>query len=346
MERGTQRVGLDELHDDPRTTEEVRRTEGWAPFKLLEKREGVLMRVEGADTDEVAFAMDRYLEQAAGAVLVADGKAESPADLAAALEELGEHPLAEEIVEVALSLRVATQGREYLWAFIDAVPEEKAWAAGFVAGELVGRLVEETGDAEGIAAELIADPSEGDLAAASVAGWYLDGENLFALQYTFLGAVLDGIGDALPASESLADLIGWAAIAASTINEWERCAEWNERALGMRTELFGEEHAAVAASYSNLGALFSALGETDKAREYMEKALATQLKLFGEEHANVALSYNNLGGLFWGLGDYDKAREYHEKSLAIKLKLFGEEHAHVAGSYNNLGMLFCDLGET
>ncbi|MBT5415890.1 MAG: 4-hydroxy-tetrahydrodipicolinate reductase, partial [Rhodospirillaceae bacterium] len=86
MESGRQEVELDLLYEDKRTAQELRRTDVAAPFNRLELREGVLMRVEGADTKEVAFAMDRYLEQAAGAALVADGKAESPVDLAAALD--------------------------------------------------------------------------------------------------------------------------------------------------------------------------------------------------------------------------------------------------------------------
>ena len=90
LEREALSDGL--VADDERTAEEVRRTDVAAPFNRLLRSEGVLVRVEGAEATEVAFAMDRFLEQAAGAALVVDGKAETPAELVAALKELGEHP--------------------------------------------------------------------------------------------------------------------------------------------------------------------------------------------------------------------------------------------------------------
>jgi tetratricopeptide (TPR) repeat protein len=287
--------------------------------------------------------MDRFLEQAAGAVLVADGKAESPADLSAALEELGEHPLAEEIVEVALSRRVDAKGRDYLWAFIDAAPAGAAKMAGEMAGELVGRLVEETGDAERIAAELVGDPSEGDLWAAMKAGEYLYGETQFQLEYTFLGAVVDGVGDALPASGPLADLIRRAANAADTVNEWKRCAEWSKRALRMNIEIFGREpHKDVAISHCILGNLYSRLKEYDKARHHHEESLEINLKLFGEEHSSVATSDHNLGVLFSKFGELAKARECLGKALATRLKVFSEEHADVASTRAVLVDLDCN----
>ena len=63
----------------------------------------------------------------------------------------------------------------------------------------------------------------------------------------------------------------------------------------IKKKIFGEEHAAVATSYNNLGIVYRNLGQYNEAKEHYEKALIIRKKIFGEEHADVAASYNNLG---------------------------------------------------
>ena len=127
--------------------------------------------------------------------------------------------------------------------------------------------------------------------------------------------------------------------------QYELSAKRHDEATTCYISIYGEEHAAVATSYDNLGTVYRDLGQYNEAKEYYEKALVIKKKIYGEEHASVAASYNNLGNVYRDLGQYNEAKEYHKKALVIKKKIYGEEHASVAASYNNLGTVYHDLGQ-
>ena len=127
--------------------------------------------------------------------------------------------------------------------------------------------------------------------------------------------------------------------------EYELSLSYYEQARTIRTAIYGEQHADVAASYNNLGIVHHDLGQYSKAKEHHEKALIIRKKLYGEQHADVASSYNNLGVVYRVLGEHSQAKEHHEKALIIRKKVYGEQHADVASSYNNLGVVYRDLGE-
>ena len=62
----------------------------------------------------------------------------------------------------------------------------------------------------------------------------------------------------------------------------------------IRKSIFGEDHADVATSYSNLATRYSRLGKYNQAKELNEKALMILKKIFVKDHAHVATSCNNL----------------------------------------------------
>ena len=80
-------------------------------------------------------------------------------------------------------------------------------------------------------------------------------------------------------------------------------------------KIFGEDHADVATSYSNLASVYNHLGEYNQAKELHEKALTIRKEIFGEDHADVATSYNNLAGVYNNLRENNQAKELHEKAL-------------------------------
>ncbi len=118
-----------------------------------------------------------------------------------------------------------------------------------------------------------------------------------------------------------------------------------EEALKLRLELFGENHADVATSYSNVGSAYGGLGQHNKALEYKQKALDLRLDLFGESHVDVTGSYHNIGCSYYDLRQYDQALKYQQTSLELRIKLLGESHPDVASSYNNVGITCGDLGQ-
>ena len=197
MEQQAQALDLDALYDEARTASEVRRTDVAAPFTRLLRREGVLGLVRGEQT-EVVFAMDRYLEQAAAHALVEDGAASTPVGLLATHDKLQDWPLIDEALRNALELRMAEEGRNFLWDLIDAGGEK----ASELAGEALARLVLDTRDPEGVAKELMSDVTEGDLHAAMAAAAELEEELAYALRCDFLQAVVAGVPDALAPTEA------------------------------------------------------------------------------------------------------------------------------------------------
>ncbi|XP_078345306.1 uncharacterized protein LOC144630816 [Oculina patagonica] len=133
--------------------------------------------------------------------------------------------------------------------------------------------------------------------------------------------------------------------ALSLVCQYDLSMSYHKKALNIKKNIYGEEHADVAVSYNNLGLVYRKLGQYNEAKEYQEKGLVIRKKIYGEEHAAVATSYNNLGVVYQDLGQYNEAKEYQEKGLVIRKKIYGEEHSAVATSYNNLGLVYQDLGQ-
>ena len=126
--------------------------------------------------------------------------------------------------------------------------------------------------------------------------------------------------------------------------KYELALQIRVRESRMNEELYGTEHPDTAASYNNIGLVYSNLGDYDTALEYYLKALAVQENVLGTEHPDTAISYNNIGLVYDSQGDYDKALEYFLKALAIKEKVLGTEHPGTATSYNNIGLVYAHQG--
>ncbi|KAL9958275.1 hypothetical protein ACROYT_G035271 [Oculina patagonica] len=143
-------------------------------------------------------------------------------------------------------------------------------------------------------------------------------------------------------------LIQWLcsfAIACNKISDLPQAKELFYKALAIQKKIFGEDHADVATSYNDLGAVYTDIGEYNQAKEFHAKALAIRKKIFGEEHAHVATSYSNLGEVHRNIGEYNEAKELYEKALKINKSIFGDENADIAASYSNLGLAYADIGD-
>ena len=80
------------------------------------------------------------------------------------------------------------------------------------------------------------------------------------------------------------------------LGEYNQAKELHEKALIVRKQIFGEDHAAVATSYNNVALVCDTLENTIKPKNFtrkLEKALIIGEKIFVEDHADVATSYNN-----------------------------------------------------
>jgi tetratricopeptide (TPR) repeat protein len=125
---------------------------------------------------------------------------------------------------------------------------------------------------------------------------------------------------------------------------YSQALPWVKQCVLVARERLGEEHLAVAISYSNLAVLYTHQGQYSEAEPLYQKALSIRQRLLGEEHPHVATSYNNLAALYADQGRYSKAEPLYQKALSIRQRVLGEEHPYVATSYNNLAALYADQG--
>ena len=127
--------------------------------------------------------------------------------------------------------------------------------------------------------------------------------------------------------------------------QYDRALEYYQKSLAIEKKIFDEPHPNVAASYNNIGFVYSSQGDYDRALEYYLRALSIRKQVFGESHPDLANSYNNLGSVYYSQGDYTHALEYFQQSLAIRKQVYGESHPDVATSYNDIGNVYYSQGD-
>ena len=157
--------------------------------------------------------------------------------------------------------------------------------------------------------------------------------------------LLENIDESTSGASIKASIFGKGGTVYYRLGEYNQAKELYGKALLIRNQINGEDHANVATIYNNLALVYDSLGEYNQAKELHEKALMIRKKIFGEDHADVANSYNNLALVYDSLGEYNQAKELHEKELMIIKKIFDEDNADVATSYDNLASVYNSLGE-
>jgi CHAT domain-containing protein/Tfp pilus assembly protein PilF len=117
------------------------------------------------------------------------------------------------------------------------------------------------------------------------------------------------------------------------------------RALAIKENGLGADHAEVAESLNNLAVVYYFLGAYDEAQPLWERALAIRKRTLGPEDPEVAQALNNLANLMQTTGDYATARALYAQSLEIREKAFGPENPLVAQSLHNLALLLKNMGD-
>lgn len=116
-----------------------------------------------------------------------------------------------------------------------------------------------------------------------------------------------------------------------------------QHALAIREEKLPETHELIAASYNDLGLIYSQL-DADKAFDYYEKALSLYQKLHGSDHPKLAIANTNLGVLNLSEKLYGDAITYFEAALAIWEQIYTQPHPNKALVQLNLGRTYSQMG--
>ena len=127
--------------------------------------------------------------------------------------------------------------------------------------------------------------------------------------------------------------------------DYQQAKRYYERALSIRLNKLGPDHADVAHTYHIMGTLHRHLGDYRQAKEYYLRALTIRLNKFRPDHVAVAHTCHHMGTLHRELGDHRQAKEYYLRALSIRLNKLGPDHVVVAYTYQHMGTLhryLCD----
>lgn len=114
-------------------------------------------------------------------------------------------------------------------------------------------------------------------------------------------------------------------------------------ALQVREQLYGNNHEAVAASYNDLGVVYSQI-DKDKALEFYEKAQVIYQRIHGNEHPKIAIGNTNIGNLYRELELYGDAINNLETAAKTWKKLYPDGHQNEAFVHRLLGQTYFNMG--
>jgi tetratricopeptide (TPR) repeat protein len=132
---------------------------------------------------------------------------------------------------------------------------------------------------------------------------------------------------------------------AHTAGEFDEARTLAARALELRTETSGPDHASVLGSLNLLGRIASDTGKYDEARALFERGLERGRVILGEDHPDLARFMNNMAKIAWSQGKLDEAGEAFERALALQVAALGPDHRNVAQLHNNLAAVAASRGD-
>ncbi len=113
-------------------------------------------------------------------------------------------------------------------------------------------------------------------------------------------------------------------------------------ALSLRQDKLPEAHELIAASYTDLGLVYSTI-DADKSFDNYEKATEIYGKLHGQEHPKFAIANTNLGVVNFNTELYGDAVNYFETALKIWEKNYPQPHPSKAYVLRWLGLTYSKL---
>ncbi len=115
-------------------------------------------------------------------------------------------------------------------------------------------------------------------------------------------------------------------------------------ALQLRQQLFNENSEPIAASYNDLGLVYSQT-DPDKALDYYEKALSIYEKLHSSNHPKIAFANTNIGMMYLKSKLYGDAVNNFETSEKIWKQIYPNGHPNQAFAVYNLGRTYNQMGD-
>jgi tetratricopeptide (TPR) repeat protein len=99
------------------------------------------------------------------------------------------------------------------------------------------------------------------------------------------------------------------------LGEYEKAAEWHEKALAIFRKSVGESHPDTTACENNLGHNLALRGKHEESLALSRRVYASRRKTLGEDHPLLAAVTANLAGCLWQLGRRNEAVRLLQASL-------------------------------
>lgn len=125
--------------------------------------------------------------------------------------------------------------------------------------------------------------------------------------------------------------------------KYTQAEEQLQIALAMRKEKVGDSHELIAATYNDLGLVYSQLNK-DKALDYFEMAIKLYQALHGPEYPKIAIANINTGIIYRDLELYGDAVDNFETALKTWEKVYPHSHPTKAIALYNLGQTYLKMG--
>lgn len=117
-----------------------------------------------------------------------------------------------------------------------------------------------------------------------------------------------------------------------------------ERALDIRTELYGREDSRALESISDLGWSRMSQGRNTDARSLLTEAMEGRRKVLGPRHEKTIASLQHMGVFCERVGEYDEAEKWWKEGFELSKEVNGESHPVSVLFLGNLGVLYTRLG--
>ena len=125
----------------------------------------------------------------------------------------------------------------------------------------------------------------------------------------------------------------------------DEAIDFHARALEGRRDLYGDWHADVALSLSNLGLSMHAAGDEVAAESLHFQALEMRRDLLDPLDNDLAIALNNFAGSLGDRGSSDSAIAMYGEVLDIRRQVLGENHLEYAVALNNLATAHENAGD-
>ncbi len=141
-----------------------------------------------------------------------------------------------------------------------------------------------------------------------------------------------------------ADAIATLGIIYNVTGKTQQAEEQLLRALSLRKEQLPEKHELMAATYNDLGLVYTNI-DPDKALSYYDQALEVYQALHEATHPKIAIANTNLGVIYRELEFYGDAVNSLETALSIWDKVYTQPHPSKAFVLSNLGRTYLSMGD-